>query len=214
MRKVLSFWITPFRASTWHRFGSAVLAAPVSLACLVLALAGRIGTAARYQRRLAGRSPAGRPARWRNVVVCSLASLAIGLVSWVLLQDLAYLMLLNIAYPARVYISVGDHTNFLPWDGWNLLWSIRFHRATGPNPWANNYTTSWGGPTLAGAWAVHAGLSLLTIYPVLAWAVRGLVRLQRRLAASLLGGPTVIAYPTRPSLDHEGFRAYSTPDPS
>jgi hypothetical protein len=40
-----------------------------------------------------------------------------------------------------------------------------------------HYTTSWGGPTLAGAWAVHAGLALVTIYPVLAWAIRGLVRL-------------------------------------
>jgi hypothetical protein len=159
MRKVLSFWVTPFRASTWRRFGYAIVAPVVCVAYLVRGLAGR---------------------RW-PVVFRSLAGLAIGLVAWVLLQDLAYLMLLNLAYPIRAYISAGQHVNFLPWDGWNLLWSIRFHRVTGPDPWANNYTTSWGGPTLAGAWAVHAGLALVTIYPVLAWAIRGLVRPQRRL---------------------------------
>ena len=159
MRKVLSFWVTPFRADTWRRFGYAIVAPVVCAVSLVRALAAR---------------------RWQ-VAARSLAGLAVGLVAWVLLQDLAYLMLLNIAYPARAYISAGDHANFLPWDGWNLLWTIRFRRATGPSPWANNYTTSWGGPTLAGAWAVHAGLSLLTIYPELAWAIRGLVRLQRRL---------------------------------
>ena len=113
-----------------------------------------------------------------------------------------------------MYISAGDYANFLPWDGWNLLWTIRFHRATGPNPRANNYTTSWGGPTPAGAWAVHAGLTLLTIYPVLAWAIHGLVRLQRRLTRSPLDGPAVITQPATPSHDREGLEAYSTPDPS
>jgi hypothetical protein len=192
MRKVLSFWVTPFRADTWRRFGYAVVAPLVFAASLVRALAAR---------------------RW-PAVARSVAGLAIGLVAWVLLQDFALLMLINIAYPARVYISAGDHANFLPWDGWNLLWTIRFHRAIGPNPWANNYTTSWGGPTLAGAWAVHAGLTLLTIYPVLAWAIRGLVRLQRRLTRSPLDGPAVITKPAAPSRDHEGLEAYSTPNPS
>ena len=194
MRKVLSFWVTPVRASTWQRFGYAVVGPPVCVVCLALALTGHTATAARLQRWLTGRPAAERadPARWLNVVACSVAGLAIGLVAWVLLQDLAYLMLLNLVYPIRAYISAGQHANFLPWDGWNLLWSIRFHRATGPSPWANDYTTSWGGPTLAGAWAVHAGLSLLTIYPVLAWAIRGLVRLQRRLTRDLLTGPAAI----------------------
>jgi hypothetical protein len=46
---------------------------------------------------------------------------------------------------------------------------------------------AWGGPTLAGAWAVHAALALLLL-PVELWLLRGLAGLQGRLAARLLGG--------------------------
>jgi hypothetical protein len=45
---------------------------------------------------------------------------------------------------------------------------------------------AWGGPTLAGAWAVHAALALLLL-PVELWLLRGLTGLQGRLAARLLG---------------------------
>lgn len=45
---------------------------------------------------------------------------------------------------------------------------------------------AWGGPTLAGAWAVHAALALLLL-PVALWLLRGLTGLQGRLAARLLG---------------------------
>lgn len=44
---------------------------------------------------------------------------------------------------------------------------------------------SWGGPTLAGAWAVHAagGLAFLFLNP---WLVRGLTALQGRLLRRVL----------------------------
>src|SRR5215217_4371376 len=45
---------------------------------------------------------------------------------------------------------------------------------------------AWGGPTLVGAWAVHAVLALLVL-PVALWLLRGLTGLQGRLAARLLG---------------------------
>jgi hypothetical protein len=45
---------------------------------------------------------------------------------------------------------------------------------------------AWGGPTLAGAWAVHAALALLLL-PVELWMLRGLAGLQGRLTARLLG---------------------------
>src|SRR5262249_30730001 len=86
----------------------------------------------------------GYPARGSRLIACSVAGLAISLVSWVLLQNLAFLMLVNVAYPIRDYVSAGFHDNFLPWDGWNLLWTFRIHPASGPDPWANNYYTSWG----------------------------------------------------------------------
>jgi hypothetical protein len=49
-----------------------------------------------------------------------------------------------------------------------------------------SYQDSWGGPTLAGAWAVHAagGPAMLLAAP---WAARGGAVLQGRLARRLLG---------------------------
>src|SRR5262245_48288473 len=117
--KVLRFWITPFRSSTWRRFGYALAQMPVGLLCLVLALAGRTDTASRYQRRLAQRladaPTGGRPASPTvlNVVVCSVTGLAVGVVCWVLLQDLAFLMFINLVYPLRAYVSLaGNPDNF------------------------------------------------------------------------------------------------------
>ncbi|GLY07889.1 hypothetical protein [Actinoplanes sp. NBRC 101535] len=46
------------------------------------------------------------------------------------------------------------------------------------------YRTAWGGPTLAGVWAVYAGLVLLVTVPVLLWTLWGLARLRGRV----LGG--------------------------
>ena len=49
-----------------------------------------------------------------------------------------------------------------------------------------DYSHAWGGPTLAGAWAVHAA-GALALLPVGLWLVRGLTALQLRLACALLG---------------------------
>ncbi|HET6860212.1 MAG TPA: hypothetical protein VFH94_24355 [Streptomyces sp.] len=51
----------------------------------------------------------------------------------------------------------------------------------------NDYAQSWGGPTLAGAWAVHGiagGLGFLLLTP---WVVKGFNKLQTRLIAGFLG---------------------------
>ena len=50
----------------------------------------------------------------------------------------------------------------------------------------DGYRDAWGGPTLAGAWAVHAVLALALV-PVGLWLLRGLTALERRLAGALLG---------------------------
>lgn len=44
----------------------------------------------------------------------------------------------------------------------------------------SDYHEAWGGPTLAGAWAVHAIGGLLFLYAGL-WLIRGVSRLQQRL---------------------------------
>lgn len=54
---------------------------------------------------------------------------------------------------------------------------------------AGDYSDSWGGPTLAGAWAVHAGLALVML-PGWIWLLRGLTHLQGGLARRLLGDST------------------------
>ncbi|MFE6922365.1 hypothetical protein ACFVAV_15085 [Nocardia sp. NPDC057663] len=51
---------------------------------------------------------------------------------------------------------------------------------------AGDYETSWGGPTLVGAWLVHAAVSLV-IAPVFLGIVAVLGRLQLRLTRSVLG---------------------------
>lgn len=51
----------------------------------------------------------------------------------------------------------------------------------------NDPTQSWGGPTLAGAWAVHAiggGVPFLFLTP---WVVKGFTGLQARLVTGFLG---------------------------
>ena len=56
-------------------------------------------------------------------------------------------------------------------------------------PWASTYYTENGGPTLAGTWAYHTAQQWVTIFPLLAWAIRGVTRLQGWLAQALLGSP-------------------------
>ncbi|MEH0842493.1 hypothetical protein V6U81_08910 [Micromonospora sp. CPCC 205711] len=92
-----------------------------------------------------------------RVLARALLTLPIALASTVLTATLAFLVLINVlAYPFRSLLGL-------------------------PGPTDGGYQDSWGGPTLAGAWAVHAGLVLTLVVPVVAWAVRGLTSLQHRL---------------------------------
>ncbi|MFD3508582.1 hypothetical protein [Nocardia sp. NPDC058666] len=52
---------------------------------------------------------------------------------------------------------------------------------------SDDYETSWGGPTLVGAWAVQAGLAVV-IAPVFVGVIAALGRLQLRLTRTVLGG--------------------------
>lgn len=190
MRKVLGLWGTPFAGSTWRRFGYALLGLPVGIAGLVLAVVGRAATAARWQVRLGERladMPAAEPRTERlagRVVVQSAVTAVISAVSWLILQYTAFILLINIAYPWRDYLIAEHHAENAPPIPW-LDFSI--HQPPHPEHiWASTYHDAWGGPTLAGAWSVHAALTLLVFYPIVAWLVRGLVRLQRGTTARLL----------------------------
>jgi len=198
LRTIGSFWRIAYSASTLRRFGYAVLALPLSVVCLLLALTGQAQAAARYQRRLASRlasvpvAEAGSPQRGApaprrmgaRVAAHAVASLPLGLACWAVLQFLAFMLLFNLAYPVRNYLEVGGSENLplLPWAALSVV-----HGPPRPGGiWASTYH-AWGGPTLAGVWAVHAGLVLVSSAPLLAWVVRGLTRLQGGLTRTLLG---------------------------
>jgi hypothetical protein len=57
---------------------------------------------------------------------------------------------------------------------------VGLHGNDGGGIWASTYHGSWGGPSLAGAWIVHAAQMMLIVFPAMAWAVRGLLRLRDR----------------------------------
>src|SRR6266511_4256916 len=98
LRTIGSFWRIAYSASTLRRFGYAILALPLSVVCLLLALTGQAQAAARYQRRLAsvpvgeaGSPQRGAPAPRRmgaRVAAHAVASLPLGLACWAVLQFL------------------------------------------------------------------------------------------------------------------------------
>jgi hypothetical protein len=174
---VLRIWTTAYAASTWRRFGYVLLGLPLGLAGVALALGGRWRTAARWQAataRWADLRETAPPTAGRTVGAAAL-SVATGLAGWAVTQYLGFLVLYSVGYPLRNYVGAGDGDTapLVPWA------HLSVHAAPA-DAWASTYHDAWGGPTLAGAWAVHAALVLLTLQPILSWTVRGLARLQRR----------------------------------
>jgi hypothetical protein len=169
------WWRTPLRADPWRRTLYSLLALPAGIAAAPLALAGGYRAAARWQRDLARRllrlpleRSAGRE-RAGRVLAHSLLSLPLNVASFALTVSLWSLVLLNLAYPLRPALGIGD----------------------------GDYETAWGGPTLVGAWAVHAAGGLLLLF-VSAWTVTAVTGLQGRLLRRLLGaGPA--ARPATPA---------------
>lgn len=100
---------------------------------------------------------------------------------------LAGLVLINVGYPLRPILGLSGHD---------------------VSVWASTYYDAWGGPTLAGAWAVHGMGVMLFVFPPMAWAIRGLLRAQARLtgtapapakAAGVVSAPTRTAWPITPA---------------
>jgi hypothetical protein len=93
------------------------------------------------------------------------------LVCWFVVQYLAVHVLMNVGYPLRRHLGAGPGMG---------VWALHFVWRS-DSAWVGEYHNAWGGPTLAGVWAVHAGLVLVSTVPVLLWTVRGLTRLQGRI---------------------------------
>jgi hypothetical protein len=159
-RRRRSLWAETFGAPMWRSAAYGVLSLPVGIASLLLALAGAHPAAARLQRGLAD--------RWLRRALTPPP----GGDRWgrVVLQALLASML-GVACWLLVALA-----------GPNTVRNVLLYPITDGDAVAR----SWGGPTLAGAWAVHAGLALLLL-PVALWLLRALSGLQGRLAARLLG---------------------------
>jgi hypothetical protein len=151
----------PFSIDTWRRTLCILLALPVGLVALPVALLGGYRAAARLQRVLARRylalrstGPAPNDTAGRVLAHAALG-LPLDLGSLALTAYLWSLVPANLAYPLRPGTM-------------------------------DSYQDSWGGPSLAGAWAVHAagGVVFLFLTP---FVVKGITSLQARLAGWLLG---------------------------
>ncbi|MFD9818718.1 sensor domain-containing protein [Streptomyces violascens] len=145
----------PFRAGTWLRLTYLLLALPVGILCVPIALVG--GPAGRIQRGLARRLlgvEVPGPGRTGPLALAhAVISMPLNLIALSVSGYFWTVVVMNLAYPLR-----GGDTS-----------------------------QSWGGPTMAGAWAVHGiggGLSFLLITP---WVMKGFTALQARLVKGFLG---------------------------
>ncbi|MCX4982624.1 hypothetical protein [Streptomyces sp. NBC_00572] len=134
----------------------AFLALPVGLAAVALALTGQPGRAARVRARLTdgdgeGDGGEGVKGGWTGGRVLGRAVLGLPL-------DTAAFVLVG-------YALFNSVRNF----GYPI-WYLD-----------TDYHQAWGGPTMAGVWAVHAGGWLLVLAVLLHWPVRWLARGQRAL---------------------------------
>ncbi|MDG4862127.1 hypothetical protein P8605_28700 [Streptomyces sp. T-3] len=149
----------PFTGETWRSAAYLLLALPVAVLCLPLALVGS-PAAGRMQRSLARRllgvdvvepERASRPLALAHAVL----TLPLNLVAVVVTGYVWFVMLINLGYPLR--------------------------------PDSDNYAHSWGGPTLAGAWAVHFLGGTVLVGLLMPWIVRGFTKLQARLVRAFHG---------------------------
>lgn len=115
--------------------------------------------------------------------VRGMLALPLAVVTTAFTAVLAGLVLINVGYPLRPILGLDGN------DG---------------SVWASTYYDAWGGPTLAGAWAVHGMGVMLFVFPPMAWAIRGLLRAQAHLtgtapapakAAGVVSAPTRTAWP-------------------
>jgi hypothetical protein len=138
----------------------ALIALPVGLCCLVLLAAGRVGIAAAARLRPLRRL-AGlpvSPAPTRGRLTRHLLlSLPVDAVAGAVAGYVWLLLPMNLLYPLR--LAVYDESA----------------------------VDSWGGPTMAGAWAVHAAGGLATFLIVGLPLIAGLVQLQLWVAGRTLG---------------------------
>ncbi|MEU6147667.1 hypothetical protein ABZ848_45890 [Streptomyces sp. NPDC047081] len=156
----------PFTVGTWRRFAYALIAFPVGVVCVPLALVG--APAGRWQRGVIRRW-LGAGAREPRVSAAGAGVPAEGPRAG-LLHALVSLPLNLLTLAITLY-------------GWaivpmNLGWPLRA---------GSDHSHAWGGPTFAGAWAFHAVLGGFGFLLLMPWVGRGLAAVQLRVARRFLG---------------------------
>jgi hypothetical protein len=158
--RLRGLWAETFGAPMWRSLAYGVLSLPAGIASLLLALVGAHRAAGRLQRGLADRwlrRPLTPPQNRDRW-------------SRVLLQAL---LASTLGVVCWLLVALA---------GPNTVRNVLLYPITD----GHEVARAWGGPTLAGAWAVHAALGLLLL-PVELWLLRALTGLQGRLTARLLG---------------------------
>jgi len=149
----------PFTAATWKATAYALIALPLAVVGVVLAAAGRHDTARALQAR-ACRALLDVDLGQPGAVTGRGAVLGHALLS---VPVNAAVLILTIYFWTVVLVNVA-----CPW-----------------RPDTDDLSNAWGGPTLAGAWAVHAAGGLVFLF-VAPWIVRGLAQLQAALSRRML----------------------------
>jgi hypothetical protein len=149
----------PFTGETWRRAAYLLLALPAAVLCLPLALIGS-PAAGRIQRSLA------RRLLGADVPEADRASKPLALAHAVLTLPLNLIATVVTGYFWFVMLI-------------NLGYPLR--------PDSDNYAHSWGGPTLAGAWAVHLLGGTVLVGLVMPWIIKGFTKLQARLVRAFHG---------------------------
>jgi hypothetical protein len=140
----------------------ALVALPVALSCLALAAAGRAGAAAAVRL--------GSLRRFAGVELAAAPGTG----------RLVRHLLLSLPADAVAFVVAGYVWLLLPM---NLLYPLRLA------VYDESARDSWGGPTLAGAWAVHVAGGVASFVVAGLPIAAGLVWVQARIADRTLGGP-------------------------
>jgi len=149
-----------FGVAMWRSVVYGLLSLPAGIASLLLALVGAHQAAARLQRGLVD--------RWLHLPL----TLPHGGDRWGRVVTQA-LLTSTIGVLCWLLVALA---------GPNTVRNVLLYPFTD----GDEVARAWGGPTLGGAWAVHAVLAVLLL-PLALWLLRGLTGLQGRLAARLLG---------------------------
>lgn len=164
----VSWWRLAFSYQGWRQVIYTFLALPVNILALLMALAGRSSAGFGYQLSVARdllpwHFPDEQPSSRLRALAYSMITLPLNVAAFAFSAYFSSLLLLSVLYPLR---AIARHESLD-----HIL--------------ASNYYHAWGGPTFAGAWAVHAVLALAAFLGPIVWVIVLFTWLQARLLQRL-----------------------------